>query len=105
DVVADLGELAVTMKLLDGDRALALVADVHEDLRRGHLDDAAPYDLALLELAGGPLVEPVVHPLLGRVPSLLSRSAEGVLVVVRLLPACSSRHVICACARVCRLAP
>src|SRR5207249_2153952 len=69
DVVADLGELAVTMKLLDGDRALALVADVHEDLRRGHLDDAAPYDLALLELAGGPLVEPVVHPLLGRVLS------------------------------------
>src|SRR2546430_1285914 len=46
DLVADLGELAVTVELLDRDRALALVADVHEDLRRGPLDDAAAHDLA-----------------------------------------------------------
>src|SRR2546426_4521873 len=43
DLLADLGELAVTVKFLDRNRALALVADVHEDLRRGHLDDAAAH--------------------------------------------------------------
>src|SRR2546426_10393705 len=94
DLVADLGELAVTVELLDRDRALALVADVHEDLRRGHLDDAAAHDLALLELAGRALAEPVLHPLLGRLVALLSRSAEGVLGFVRLHPAWSSSHWI-----------
>src|SRR5438876_2896 len=94
DLLADPGELAVTVKLLDRDRALALVADVHEDLRRGHLDDTAAHDLALLELAAGPFVEPVLHPLLGRVVSLLSQRAEGVLGFVRLHPASSSSHWI-----------
>src|SRR5436190_12173461 len=90
DLVADPGELAVTVKLVDRDRALALVADVHEDLRGGHLDDAATDDLALLELAAGAFVEPVLHPFLGL--SLLSRLAEGALWFVRLHPAWSSSH-------------
>src|SRR6266480_2543556 len=90
DLVADPGELAVTVKLVDRDRALALVADVHEDLRGGHLDDAATDDLALLELAAGAFVEPLLHPFLGL--SLLSRLAEGALWFVRLHPAWSSSH-------------
>ena len=78
DLLTHLREGPHPMKLLDRDRALALVADVDEDLARAHVDDAALDDLAFLELAHR-LMEPVLHALLGCVgAALLARIAEGV---------------------------
>ena len=48
DVLPDLGQ--VPAELLDRDRALALVADVHEHLTGADVDDAAADDLAFFEL-------------------------------------------------------
>src|SRR5205807_3451556 len=77
DLVADLGQEAAPLELLDRDRALALVADVDQHLARAHLHDPTPYDLAFLEL-DELLPVPVLHPVLGRVVlALLSRGSEG----------------------------
>ena len=82
DGVADLGQLPA--EFLRGDRALALVADVDEDLAAAHVDDAAANDLAFLELVGGDaLIEPVFHALLGLlVATLLPQGAEGFTVIL-----------------------
>src|SRR4030095_15732703 len=63
DLLADLGQHAGVPELLDGDRALALVADVHEHLAVAHLDHAAANYLAFLDVTDA-AVEPVLHALL-----------------------------------------
>ena len=75
DVVAHLGQRPVT-KLLDGDGALALVADVHEDLAVAHLDDVASHHLAFLDVAHA-TGKPVRHALLGGLIHLPVSAREG----------------------------
>jgi len=83
DLLAHLRQTAVTVELLDRDRALALVADVDQDLAGAHVDDSAADDLALLELTGRrALLEPVLHPFLGTL-ALRAGSAEISARIVR----------------------
>src|SRR5262249_39939071 len=63
DVVTDPGQRSAMAELLDGDRALALVADVDENLAVAHLHDAASHDLAFLDVAHA-TGQPVGHALL-----------------------------------------
>src|SRR5262249_36228478 len=76
DLLADLGQAARVPELLDGDRALALVADVDEHLAVAHLDHAAADDLALLDVAHA-AVDPLLHALLGGLHPLLRSAREG----------------------------
>src|SRR4029450_8438292 len=77
DLLAHLRHDAVPVELLDGDRAFALVAHVHQHLAGADVDDAAADDLALFELVGTrAFLEPVLrHPLL-RPLALHTRSTE-----------------------------
>ena len=81
DVVAHLGQRPVT-KLLDGDGALALVADVDEDLAVAHLDDVAAHHLAFLDVAHA-TGKPVRHALLGGLIHLPVSAREGLRLLVR----------------------
>src|SRR4030095_9065461 len=77
DLLAHLRHDAVSVELLDGDRAFALVAHVHQHLAGADVDDAAADDLALFELVGTrAFLEPVLrHPLLSPL-ALHARSTE-----------------------------
>src|SRR6185295_444838 len=93
--VADVGQLAGAVELLDGNGALALVADVDQHLARAHVDDTPTHDLALFELAGGVLAVPVLHAFLGRVLAASpSRGSEDVSGFIGLHATGSSRPYI-----------
>ena len=90
DLVTHLGQRAVPVELLDRDRALALVADVHQHLAAADVHHTTPDELALLELAGArALLEPVLHAFLGPL-ALHARLAEVPARFVGRHAACSS---------------
>src|SRR6266545_3920171 len=78
-------------ELLDGDGALALVTDVHEDLAVADFDDAPADHLPFLDVAADAPAHPVLHALLGGLVHLLLSAREGLrLLVLRLHSATSS---------------
>ena len=81
DLIANLRDPGVP-ELLDGDGALALVADVHEHLAAAHLDDEPADHLPFFDVAAA-LGEPVLHrlfPGLSHLP-LTGRGALHLLVI------------------------